>query len=183
MLASDALAPPAWSLTLRRATAVEVGGFGDEFRGSFEDLVFATKLYLKKRVMILNESLAKYRRRRDSLTRRARERGESMEGTGYPVQWGYLFWLERYLEEQGITDPTVRQALRDEMPNRRDRMHAYLVHARILVRSSVRRFLAVVLPRWAYFRLMRWAREREVRRAALRLAWARTEMARSVQQP
>jgi glycosyltransferase involved in cell wall biosynthesis len=183
MLASDALAPTAWSLTLRRATAVEVGGFGDEFRGSLEDLVFATKLYLNKRVIILNESLAKYRRRRDSLTRRARERGESMEGTGYPVRWGYLFWLERYLEEQRITDPTVWQALRDELPNRRDRMYAYLVHVRTLVQSGVRRFLAVVLPRWAYFGLMRWRREREVRRAALRLAWARTEMARSVRQP
>jgi glycosyltransferase involved in cell wall biosynthesis len=183
MLASEALMQPAWSLTLRRATAVEVGGFGDEFRGSLEDLVFATKLYLSKRVIILNESHTKYRRRRNSLTRRARERGEHMEGTDCPVRWGYLFWLERYLKEQGITDPTIWQALREELPNRRDRMHAYLVHVRTLVQSRVRRFLAVVLPRAAYFGLMRWRREREVRRAALRLAWARTEMARSVQQP
>ena len=180
MLASDALAPPAWSLTLRRATALEVGGFGDEFRGSFEDVVFATKLYLSKRVLILDESLTEWRRHSASLTRRARERGERMGSTGYPVRWGYLFWLERYLEEQGITDPTVWQALREEMPNRRDRMHAYLVRVRTLVRSNVRRFLAVVLPRWAYFGLMRRWREREVRRAGILLAWARSEMARSV---
>ena len=181
MLASDALAPPAWSLTVRRATALAVGGFkGGETLGSVDDMVYATKLYLSRRVLILDESLTKWRRHSASLTRRARERGESMEGTGYPVRWGYIFWLERYLEEQG-TDPTVWQALREELPNRRDRMHACLVHVRTLVQSRVRRFLAVALPQRAYFGLMRWRRGREVRRAALRLAWARTELARRAQ--
>ena len=66
MLASDALAPGTCSVTVRRATALSLGGFGEEFRGSFEDLVFVTKLYLDKRVVILNETLAKYRRHSDS---------------------------------------------------------------------------------------------------------------------
>jgi glycosyltransferase involved in cell wall biosynthesis len=176
MLASDQLVPASWSLTLRRRTALAVGGFGGEFRGTFEDAAFAAKLYLSKRVIILNEILTKYRRHDDSCTRRARMSGERMAGTCYPVRWGFLEWLERYLKEQGVIDRRVWAALTEELPSRRNPIHAGLAHARRLVEARVGRCLVVLLPKRAYFELMRWRREREVRRAVLRLAWARAEM-------
>ena len=182
MLACDALVPASWSLTLRRATALSVGGFeGAECLGSFDDVVFATKLYLSQRVIILDQILTKYRRHSASCTRRARDRGEGVAGTIYPLRWGYLEWLERYLAQQAVTDPTVWYALNEELPTRRDRLHVCLLRLRTLLQSRIRRSLAIVLPRRVYFGMMRWRREREVRRAALRLAWAKAELARGGQ--
>ena len=164
---------------MRRSTALAVGGFrGAESLGSYDDVVFATKLYLTKRVFILNECLTKYRRHGESSSRQARDRGESVAGTSVPLRWGFLEWLECYLAEQDITDPRVWSALREEFPMQRDLRRARLLHARTLVEARVRRCLAVLLPKRAYFGLMRWRRDRDLRRAALRLAWARAEMAR-----
>jgi glycosyltransferase involved in cell wall biosynthesis len=140
MLASDQLVPASWSLTMRRTTALAVGGFeGAELLGSFDDVVFATKFYLSKRVLLLNESLAKDRRHSESSSRRARDRGESVTGTAVPLRWGFLEWMERYLEEQGITDPRVWRAVREQLPARQT-----------VVERRVRGCLAILLPERMY---------------------------------
>ena len=100
------------NLTVRRAAAIEAGGFEDQFRGLSEDQAFLAKLRLSKPLFVLDECLALYRQHPGSSTEHALMAGHYHPKRPNPIQRAYLYWLEAYLDARGVSDRDLRRALR-----------------------------------------------------------------------
>ena len=112
------------SLSVRRAAAIEVGGFEDRFRAVSEDQVFFAKLWLVKPTFVLGECLDRYRQHRDSSSERALAAGQYHPKRPNPAQRAYLDWLEGYLDANGVRDRRLRRALRKlQIPYRNPRLY------------------------------------------------------------
>jgi glycosyltransferase involved in cell wall biosynthesis len=95
------------SLLVRRRAFNAVGGFEESFRALGEDLVFFAKICLSHTVYVSEECWDRYRQHPESDTAVA-----EAQGRGRSVQRRYLSWLERYIEQQDVQDPSVHTALR-----------------------------------------------------------------------
>jgi glycosyltransferase involved in cell wall biosynthesis len=102
--------PQVSSLTARRSSVLEVGGFNDAFRTLFEDQVFLFRMVLKHRVWTNDELLACYRQHPDSAcNREGRMAGDRRMR---PV---FLAWLQGHLIDIGCKDAEIWAGLRHQM--------------------------------------------------------------------
>jgi glycosyltransferase involved in cell wall biosynthesis len=124
------------SLLVRRRAFLAVGGFEESFRGFGEDLMFLGKLCLRHPVYVSDECWDRYRQHSESVTAVAEAQG-GIRG----AQRSYLSWLAGYIEQQGIQDGRLHQALRAAI-RRSDRApdHWQSRLARVFRRAVRRRF-------------------------------------------
>jgi hypothetical protein len=112
MLRDEYLCPACGSVLMRRSLVTEVGGWTDQFRGQYEDMILYAKL--------LSASAAVY------VDGRVHSRYRQHEANGWVADlaanpWRppwlshsrqrYLEWVERYLAEQPGVSREVRAAL------------------------------------------------------------------------
>lgn len=117
--------PPATCGVLLRRTAVEhVGGFEEHFRSLFEDQAFFYKLCLHFPAYVHGAAYDLYRQHPDSACEQARARGEWDPRPPNPAHREFVFWLESYLMQNGIRDPSLWRALRARLlPYRRPTLY------------------------------------------------------------
>lgn len=131
------------SAILRSDVFADIGCFEEGFKNANEDMVFHSKVFLTKRVLVADKCWDRYRIHPDSFWNTARANGMHVfpEHT-HPAHEDYLKWLERYLEEHGITDQALLRALKIALwPYR----HPNLYRLRNAARSGVRRLRDLVL--------------------------------------
>ena len=102
--------PGICSLLIRRQRLMEVGGFEDSFRGLYEDQVMLFKMLLNFQVIAINDIQDFYRQHAASACSEARRTSSDQQAR--PI---FLEWLQGYMVERGIKDPSVWKALRGEM--------------------------------------------------------------------
>jgi SAM-dependent methyltransferase len=100
--------PPCPSdVLIRRASAVAVGGFVDQFTGMYEDQAFFSKMLLRFPVFASGETWDLYRQHPDSCYAVAKATGARDQ-----TRRVYLTWFRQYLREQGVAHgPVWRAAL------------------------------------------------------------------------
>jgi cellulose synthase/poly-beta-1,6-N-acetylglucosamine synthase-like glycosyltransferase len=109
-LQRKATTPCTCSALVRREVAQKVGEFEESFRGLYEDQVFFSKVMLQFPVYVSSQWWDKYRRRPDSCNTTARKTGQNVT-----LRLFYLNWLEEYLGERAIANPTIQTALQKEL--------------------------------------------------------------------
>jgi len=96
-------------LMLRRDFVARIGGFEEEFTGSyqlFEDIAFLTKVYLHGRVVASDACWTRYRIHPESCVATVMR-----DGHYHQVRRFYLKWLKRYLRSEGVRDSEIHKAL------------------------------------------------------------------------
>jgi glycosyltransferase involved in cell wall biosynthesis len=105
-----AAAVPCPSSVLARRDIVErVGGFEDAFRGIYDDQVFYAKMLLAAPAYVADRTWDKYRIHADSMCAVAERAGNMGR-----ERIDYLNWLERYLNDQQLSDSPLSRAVRVE---------------------------------------------------------------------
>ena len=116
------LSPPYPSaVVVRRETFDRVGGFGEEFRGLYEDLTFLSKIYLHETIVLSAGCWVRYRQHADSYCAVvSRKKAWSAE------RRLFLDWLTNYLREQAVDDSKIWTALkRAQWPNRHPHLYRF----------------------------------------------------------
>lgn len=148
-----------FSLTVRRRIALEVGGFEDRFRSMYEDQVFASKLFARYPVYVIQAYLALYRHHDMSATRLATASATESAQRAAADSRAFMDWLLAYLAQHGVDDPLLLQLVRE----REAREVAPGSHRQVagMAKTMMRRVLPAVLKR----RLMRLDYELDARQA------------------
>lgn len=107
--------PGICSLLIRRDAYERIGGFEEAFRGLYEDQVFLSKMTATEPVAVINEVLDYYRQHSESCCWRSIESGEYDPMDFHPARGVYLKWLRRFVQERGIGDPAIHQAVREQL--------------------------------------------------------------------
>jgi glycosyltransferase involved in cell wall biosynthesis len=95
--------PPCPSdVLVRRAAALSVGGFEDQFTGMYEDQAFFSKLLLRMPAFASHETWDRYRQHPDSCYAVSKATGRREAARRF-----FLTWLRRYLREHGLADGPV----------------------------------------------------------------------------
>lgn len=113
---------------IKRQVIEEVGFFDREVSFLNEDGPFFARIYLKVPVFMESGCWDRYRQHSHSTTAIARDKGEWFDGgTPQPVHLAEMTLLEKYLKQEGVTDPEIWQAINQQLfPYR----HPYLYKAR-----------------------------------------------------
>lgn len=106
-LSDGGTVPCMGSVLARRDPVIAVGGWEDSFRHICTDQVFHAKLTLRFPVLFVNDCWDRYRQHPDSACQKV-----AAEGQTAATFETYLRWLEGYLAEQHVQDPSVWMALR-----------------------------------------------------------------------
>ena len=138
------------SLLVRREVFDELGGFEKQFRGLYEDQVFLTKVYAQKTIYVMEDCLDFYRQHPNSCVSRSADRSAQDA-----ARLRFLTWVERYLSEQGLTQPYLQQAFHEAVwPYR----HPWLHRFQETIVPIGRRMLPFALREWLW---MRWSRRKQ----------------------
>jgi glycosyltransferase involved in cell wall biosynthesis len=97
-------------MMVRSGVLRRVGGFVEAFRGMYEDQAFCAKLCLAHPVIPTATCVYRYRQHPRSSSAAADRSGEPDYG-----RRDFLNWLREYLDDQGMRDGPVRDALRREL--------------------------------------------------------------------
>lgn len=97
-------------LMVRRESLNQVGGYEESFKGLYEDQAFHTKLCLTYPVFIASDCWYRYRQHPNSCCYVTDSIG----------QWSaarltFLNWIEQYIAQQGLKNPTLLKTLRQEI--------------------------------------------------------------------
>jgi glycosyltransferase involved in cell wall biosynthesis len=95
------------SVLARRSAVLAVGGWEESFRTICTDQVFHAKLTLRFPVLFHDVCWDRYRQHANSSCHRVAAAGQTQA-----TFETYLRWLERYLDDQRVADPSVLAALR-----------------------------------------------------------------------
>jgi glycosyltransferase involved in cell wall biosynthesis len=137
-LDGEAAIPCMGSLTLRRAAALESGGFVDEFRGLYEDQVFLARVCIDRAVFVSEELWDRYRQHPDSACATA-ARSDAAER----ARSAYHAWLADFLATRGYRGtPLWEAAVRARRPPD-PRWHARMARA---MRRALRRVVSPGTP-------------------------------------
>ncbi|WP_448571719.1 glycosyltransferase family 2 protein [Trichothermofontia sp.] len=108
--------PLTCSVLIRRQVIDEIGYFDREVSFLNEDGPFFARIYLKVPIFMENACWDRYRQHGRSITAIARERGEWFdEDVPQPVHLAEMLLIEKYLREQGVTDPKIWQAMNAQL--------------------------------------------------------------------
>lgn len=147
--------PGTCSPLVRRSAVEAVGGFEEDFRGSYEDQVFLAKMTTHHRVAVTDECLDLYRQHPNSHCAVALRNGEYAPDEPHPAGKRYLSWLTSYLQDCGIEDPALRAALQKELwPYRHPRRYRLYRRAQQVV-GRARHLLREAVPKPS----RRWIRQ------------------------
>ena len=164
LLAVPAIAPGICNISLRREWVLAAGGFEERFRGLFEDAVFYAKVYLRGRILVIPDVLARYRRHDDACTRR--DRGAAQVA----ARLEFISWLDEHLSVFEPVDPALLQTLRTQLAAERAATSRPLPSLQRRLSAFANDLLFAILPVPAYLALVRLRRTYEARSAARRLA-------------
>ncbi len=103
------------SALIRRRLIEEVGGFEESFRNQYEDQVFFAKVCLKEPILHQSGRWDRYRQHPESSCSVAEKEGKYHSFKPHSDRQAYLNWLEKYVEEQGVKDHDLWQALRNTL--------------------------------------------------------------------
>lgn len=126
--------PGTCSVLMRRGLIEDVGGFEESFRNLYEDQAFFAKVFLKAPVFLQGGRWDRYRQHPESACSVGEKAGQYHPFKPHPARFTYLNWLEKYLEEQGVKDPKLWQALRNILlPYHYPQLHFLLKIYRFLI--------------------------------------------------
>lgn len=149
------------NVTVRRHTALAVGGFNADFTGMYEDQVFISRVLVSHPVYVLQAYLARYRYHPASFTRRLKEAGRFNEGVAHADTIRFVDWLLAHLACHGIDDPWLHRMVEAQRGSRAGPAQ----RLRVVVAALFKRALRQILPiRW-HRRLLLIDYQRECRRA------------------
>jgi glycosyltransferase involved in cell wall biosynthesis len=141
-----AAAPCPSDIALRSEVASALGGFEEQFTGSYqlyEDQAFLAKLYLASAIYCSSRTWLKYRLHPDSCVARVNKAGKYDEVRRY-----FLFWLDSYLRTKPDVDRRVQAALRRAL--RRHRHPG--IHRVLAMAGRIRRYIRNSPERPAWWR-------------------------------
>ena len=133
MLRRELLVPCTCSIIVRADAVRRAGGFADEFRYVYTDVVFYSRLSLVASVLYVERCWDRYRRHARSAYSVVQQRGEGDEAR---LRW--LTWLERHLATSDRPhDPELDAAVRAALRRvRHPRLFAMVDRARALLRGA-----------------------------------------------
>jgi len=132
-------------LTVRRATALEVGGFDETIQDLYEDQVFLAKICARFPVFVESGCWDQYRQHPDSTCQRAIARGEFHPLRPHRSRLAFLDWLTAFLDREQVRDQDLRRALGQALfPYRYPRLHRFNERALSLRRRVTRKLSSVV---------------------------------------
>jgi len=146
----DAMPIPCPSdVMVRRHAALEIGAFEESFRRIFTDQVFYAKLGLRWPVFVAGQNWTRYRKHPDSAVAVAKKSGQLRR-----ARLSYLNWLERYMDHHSITDPSVRDAIRNArfrclVPGL-FRLRPHVKYRALLINEWLRRLVRRLVPLAVY---------------------------------
>lgn len=169
LLEDEFTVPSTCSIVVRRSTFEEVGAFEEDFRDQMEDMVFHTKVLLKKPVYVSSECWGWYRQHPNNSGARAQETGYWRYNEPNPARRAYLHWVESYMIAEGAKGtPTWRALQKELLPYR----YPQLYHLREkALRPVVNRFVPVSfrVKMWTFLKNYRTAKTASVVGAILNL--------------
>jgi len=147
------------SLTVRRATALRIGGFEDRFRGLYEDQVFVTKLYAATTGYVVEDYLARYRIHPDSTVERLRRSTRQQAAAARRLEAEFAAWRLHYLQSQSSAAGPLAEIVNilASRPSGTETGAGAMLAA---ARACARRALAWLLPARAERSLNAWRRRR-----------------------
>jgi glycosyltransferase involved in cell wall biosynthesis len=101
------------SIMVKRSVMANVGGFVETFVGRYsvyEDQAFFSKISLQTSVLVCNDCWDRYRQHATSSTAVSQKSGQAIIARRF-----FLGWLRSYLQQQGVTDAALWQAVRREV--------------------------------------------------------------------
>jgi len=150
--------PGTCSVLMRRGLIEDVGGFEESFRNLYEDQAFFAKVFLKAPVFLQGGRWDRYRQHPENACSGGEKAGQYHPFKPHPARFTYLNWLEKYLEEQGVKDLKMWQALRNTLlPYHHPwlyfllRIHRFLIsRLECLVIHIGRQILPLPVRRWLW---------------------------------
>jgi glycosyltransferase involved in cell wall biosynthesis len=138
------------SVLIRREVFEKYGGFEDEFRTMYEDMVFYTKVFLHEPVFVSGQCWDKYRQHKENSCSVAIESGVFNPYKLNPARRRFLQWVEAYLSQQGAEGTDVWQIVQQQLIPYRHRLRSE-IKARIaaglrLVKRTGKGVLRAALP-------------------------------------
>lgn len=101
------------SILVRRSVMSKVGGFVETFIGRYsvyEDQAFFSKISLQTPILVCNNCWDHYRQHPEASTAVSQKSGQAIVARQF-----FLGWLQTYLQQQGVTDVAIWQAVRREV--------------------------------------------------------------------
>ena len=112
---SEAFLPSPCSMLLRREAVETVGGFEDNFRDQYDDMVLNQKILLRYPVFVADGCWGWYRQHPDNSCAVALRTGLLSYDGPSPARGEYLIWLESYLKSTGLAGTEVWRTLQEEL--------------------------------------------------------------------
>ena len=103
------------SVLIRREAFEQYGGFEDEFRNIYDDMVFFTKVFLHAPVFVSGQCWDKYRQHRENSCSIAIESGVFNPYKPNPAQGSFLQWVEGYLSQHGAEGTDVWRIVQQQL--------------------------------------------------------------------
>ena len=152
MLRNDEDLPCTCSILIRRSALNHVGGFEENFRDQFEDMVCYVKLLLEYPVYVAEGCWDRYRQHADNNCVVAVRTGQYHPSKPNPARKAYLEWIAGYLAKKDLTQTPIARLVEDQRwPYLHPVLHT-LAGAPQRVRAAVRlrtRLRALITALWA----------------------------------
>ena len=144
------------SILLRRSAYEQFGGFEENFRDMYEDMVFYTKLYLESPVYVTDGCWDRYRQNPNGCNAIATREGRFHPTKVNVARRTFLTWIETYLSKQGWEGTEVWEVLQKELwPYQHPLTHSFVSipqnlkqQTRRVIRFVGRRTLPIATRRW-----------------------------------
>ena len=146
-LQDEGAVPCTCSVLVRRDIAERVGGFEEDFRDMYEDMVFYAKILLKWPVFVADECWDCYRQHKTNSCSVAIKTGQWHPERPNPTHRIFLNWLAGYLSSHQIKDTELWKALEIKVWPYRHPILYWLSQYTLLLKLQLERRLKVIARR------------------------------------